>query len=100
MPICIEIPELPDALSITLPGGVTMQQVDLMQAIQPALTPLAPLFDIVDAVVAVFNCVKAVPDALGPPLDPTVLAACIPELAGKVGKLLKLIRSFTDVRSP
>jgi hypothetical protein len=62
-----------------------------MQAIQPALTPLMPLFDIIDTVVAVFNCVKAIPDSLGPPPDPTALAACIPELAEKVAKLLRLI---------
>lgn len=91
LPICLEIPEIPDPLSITLPGGVTMQQINLMQAIQPALTPLMPLFDIIDTVVAVFNCVKAIPDSLGPPPDPTALAACIPELAEKVGKLLRLI---------
>jgi hypothetical protein len=86
-----EIPELPDPPSITLPGGVTIQQYNLMQAIQPALTPLMPVFDIVDTVVAVFNCVKAIPDALGPPPDPSVLAACIPELSEKVSKLLRLI---------
>ena len=91
LPICLEIPEIPDPLSITLPGGVTIQQINLMQAIQPALTPLMPLFDIIDTVVAVFNCVKAIPDSLGPPPDPTALAACIPELAEKVAKLLRLI---------
>jgi hypothetical protein len=91
LPICLEIPEIPDPLAITLPGGVTMQQINLMQAIQPALTPLMPLFDIIDTVVAVFNCVKAIPDSLGPPPDPTALAACIPELAEKVAKLLRLI---------
>ena len=91
LPICLEIPEIPDPLSITLPGGVTMQQINLMQAIQPALTPLMPLFVIIDTVVAVFNCVKAIPDSLGPPPDPTALAACIPELAEKVAKLLRLI---------
>ncbi len=91
LPICVEIPELPDPLAVTLPGGVTMQQINLMEAIQPALTPLMPLFDIVDAVVAVFNCVKAIPDSLGPPPDPTALAQTIPELAEKVSKLLRLI---------
>ena len=91
LPICIEIPEIPDPLSITLPGGVSMESINLMEQIQPALTPLMPLFDIIDTVVAVFNCIKAIPDTLGPPPDPTVLAACIPELAEKVAKLLKLI---------
>lgn len=91
LPICIELPEIPDPFAITLPGGITIQQINLMEAIQPALTPLIPLFDIVDTIVAVFNCVKAIPDSLGPPPDPTVLAACIPELADKVAKLLRLI---------
>ena len=90
LPLCIQIEpiELPD---LTLPGGVSMQQINLMQAIQPALTPLVPIFDIIDTVVALFNCVKAIPDSLGPPPDPTVLAACIPELSEKISKLLRLI---------
>jgi hypothetical protein len=95
LPICIEIPEIPDPFAITLPGGVTLQQLNLMEVIQPALTPLMPLFDIIDTVVAVFNCVKAIPDSLGPPPDPTVLAACIPELAEKVAKLLRLIPALS-----
>jgi len=91
LPICLEIGPIPDPFAITLPGGVTIEQINLLDAIQPALTPLMPLFDIVDTIVAVFNCVKAIPDSLGPPPDPTVLAACIPELGEKVAKLLRLI---------
>ena len=91
LPICIEIPEIPDPLQITLPGGVTMEHTNLMEVIQPALTPLVPLFNIIDTVVAVFNCIKAIPDTLGPPPDPTAIAACIPELAEKVNALLRLI---------
>ena len=91
LPICIEIPEIPDPFQLTLPGGVTIEHINLMEIIQPALTPLMPIFDIIDTVVAVFNCVKAIPDTLGPPPDPTVLAACLPDLAEKVAKLLKLI---------
>ena len=64
LPICIEIPEIPDPLQITLPGGVTMEHINLMEVIQPALTPLVPLFNIIDTVVAVFNCIKAIPDTL------------------------------------
>jgi len=86
-----EIPEIPDPFQITLPGGVTMEHLNLMEVIQPALTPLIPLFNIIDTVVAVFNCIKAIPDTLGPPPDPTAIAACIPELAEKVNALLRLI---------
>ncbi|MCA9630900.1 MAG: hypothetical protein KC766_24715 [Myxococcales bacterium] len=91
LPICIEIPEIPDPFGLTLPGGVQIERINLMEVIQPALTPLVPLFDIIDTIVALFNCIKAIPDTLGPPPDPTVLAACLPDLAEKVAKLLKLI---------
>jgi len=91
LPVCIEIPEIPDPFDLTLPGGIDIEHINLMDVIQPALTPLVPFFDMIDAIVAVFNCVKAIPDTLGPPPDPTVLAACLPDLAEKVNKLLKLI---------
>ena len=91
MPICLELEALEDPPSLTLPGGITLQQYNLLQAIQPALTPLVPVFEIVDTVVAVFNCIKAIPDVIGPPPDPTVLAACLPELAQKVNKLIRLM---------
>ena len=91
LPICIEIPEIPDPFDITLPGGVTIEHINLMEIIQPALTPLVPFFDLIDTIVAIFNCIKAIPDSLGPPPDPTVLAACLPDLAEKVNKLLRLL---------
>lgn len=91
LPICIEIPESPDPLQLTLPGGVTIEHINLLEMVQPALTPLVPVFDIIDTVISVFKCVKAIPDALGPPPDPTVIAACLPDLSQKVAKLLKLI---------
>ena len=91
LPICIEIPEIPEPFNLTLPGGIQIEHINLMEVIQPALTPLVPIFDIIDTVVAVFNCIKAIPDTLGPPPDPTAIAACLPDLAEKVAKLLKLI---------
>ena len=89
--LCLELPEIPDPFNLTLPGGVQIEHINLMEVIQPALTPLVPIFDIIDTVVAVFNCIKAIPDTLGPPPDPTAIAACLPDLAEKVAKLLKLI---------
>jgi len=71
-----------------------------MEVIQPALTPLVPIFNIIDTVVAIFNCVKAIPDMIGPPPDPTVLAACLPDLAEKVNKLLALIPQLSSSSPP
>jgi len=39
----------------------------------------------------VFNCIQAIPDALGPPPDPSILSACLPDLAKKMEKLLRLL---------
>ena len=89
--ICIEIPEIPDPFAIPLPGGIEIEDVNLMKMLQPALTPLVPLFDIIDTIVAIFNCIKAIPDMLGPPPDPTVLTACLPDLAKKLNKLLNML---------
>jgi hypothetical protein len=91
IPICIPLDDIGDPFSLTLPGGLEIEDYNLMRAIQPLLAPLIPLFDIIDTIVALYNCVKAIPDSLGPPPDPTILAACLPELAKKIMKLLKLI---------
>jgi hypothetical protein len=88
---CVEIPPLPAPNRVTLPGGASIERIKLIEVIQPALTPLAPIFDVIDAIVATFNCIKAIPESFGPPPDPTILAAVIPDLAQKVAKLLKLV---------
>jgi hypothetical protein len=91
IPICIDIPDIGDPFSISLPGGIEIEDYNIMRAIQPALAPLMPLFEIIDVVVALYNCLKAIPDCLGPPPDPSGLIACLPDLAKKLMKLLKLI---------
>lgn len=91
LPICLEIPEFPDPFAITLPGGIEIEDINLMKIIQPALTPLVPFFDMIDTIVAIYNCVKAIPDALGPPPDPTVFATCLPDLAKALNKLLNML---------
>lgn len=88
--VCIHIPAYPDPQRLTLPGGIQIEAINLTEVIQPALTPLVPLFQIVDAVVAVFNCVKAIKDAVAS-LDPTKIDDCIKDLATKTGKLLQLL---------
>ncbi|ACY13295.1 hypothetical protein [Haliangium ochraceum] len=88
---CIEIPPTPDPQTLTLPGGVRIERVNLLAIAQPALSPLVPIFDIVDAVVEIVGCIEAIPESLGPPPDPTVLAARLPALADKLAKLLGLV---------
>ncbi|MEW6434366.1 MAG: hypothetical protein AB1730_22940 [Myxococcota bacterium] len=81
------MPGVPD------PTDVSKQ---LLAQANAALAPLVPVFNIIDAILALFNCVKAIPDSLGPPPDPTKLAECIPDLAEKIDKLLKLIPQLSS----
>lgn len=85
---CPSIPPLPDPLEITLPGGVTLAHINLLDIIQPALAPLVPLFNIVDTVVTIFNCLKAVPEVI---TNPSGIVECLGDLGKAVGKLLRLI---------
>lgn len=62
----------------------------LLAQVNTALAPLAPIFNIVDAIVAVFECVSAVPDAIVE-LDPVALFECAPNMAEKVAKLATLV---------
>ena len=81
--MCVQIPDI-------VPDPTEMSKQLLAQA-NAALAPLVPIFNIIDVVMALFNCVKAIPDSLGPPPDPSKLAECLPDLAKKASKLLKLI---------
>jgi len=113
LPVCRSLPVVPDPLAVELPGGATLRSVinaaqtlpsecdlgfDLLGTLGAAMTPLSPFFKQLDAVLAIVECVKAIPDALGPPPDPSKLTACIPELQAKVDELLKLIPQLSIPR--
>lgn len=97
---CIDVDVVPGEVCITFPGGTevcaTMPDLvppspdklirQLFAQANAALAPLQPVFNIIDAVVAIFDCVKAIST-----LDPVKIIECIPNLAEKVAALLKLI---------
>jgi len=88
---CIEVAPVAEALRLTMPGGATLVHQDLATVAQPALAPLVPLFDVLDALVTVVGVVQAIPDALGPPPDPSGLIQLMPALSEKLSKLLGLV---------
>lgn len=103
--LCEAIEAIEGLDDICFPGGICLSHVwsavneiphladlplDFFGQIGPALAPLKPLFDVLDTALAIFKCVKAVPDAITQ-LDPTALFKCIPELVALIDKLLKLI---------
>lgn len=77
--LCVQWPSL-------IPPDPTELIKQLFAQMNAAMAPLAPIFNIIDAVVAVFDCVKAIAT-----LNPEEILGCIPNLAEKIDKLLKLI---------
>ncbi len=103
--LCFELPNIPDIDDICLPGGACLSYVwdgigkiptaadmslDFYSQIGPALTPLIPMFNMLDTVLAIFKCIQAIPDAITS-LNPSELVKCVPELAKLIDKLLGLI---------
>lgn len=88
LPVCQLLDELPDPSEITLPGGISIERINLMEVIQPLLAPLMPVFNIIDTIVAIVNCIKAIPDVI---TDPTAIGECLQELGKKIGNLLQLV---------
>jgi len=103
--LCFELPAVPTIEDICLPGGLCLSYVwdginkiphaadlplDFFSQIGPALAPLKPLFDVLDTVMAVYRCVKGIPDAITS-LDPSELLNCLPALAKLIDALLKLV---------
>lgn len=80
--ICFQFPRIPSD------NGEAIKS--LLAQVNAALAPLTPIFNIIDAVIAAFNCLQAIPDAITN-LDPTELIECVPDLVEKVTKLLALI---------
>jgi hypothetical protein len=63
----------------------------LIGEVNAALAPLMPIFRILDVLVAMVDCIKAVEKCLGPPPNPTELVKCFPKLARAMAEVLKLL---------
>jgi hypothetical protein len=113
IPECKPIPRLPAPRQIVFPGGAALSQVlaagseipsgldtatNLLAQASPAMAPLMPIFNILDAVLALVECVQAVPDALGPPPDPAKMVEALSGLAEKLPKLLDLVPQLAAPR--
>lgn len=106
--LCLQIAVTPRELCVRFPVGndvcVSLPQInnadpaELLQAmfgmINSALTPLNPLFSIIDAVIAVFDCIKAIPESIAK-LSPKPLLDCLPGLAEAINKLLELVPALS-----
>ncbi len=99
--LCKKLEALSQDKCISFPGGVRICLMypgtpsstsalarHLLGQLNSSLAPLQPIFSILEAVLAVAECMKAVPKLL---TDPQELADCLPHLAKKIGALARLI---------
>jgi hypothetical protein len=104
--LCILFEEdIPDLDDICFPGGFCLSYIwdaigkiptladmsmDFFSQIGPAMAPLKPLFDILDTVLQIFKCVKAIPKTIVT-LNPKELLECFPALVKLINQLLSLL---------
>lgn len=98
----VNIPTIPGPQTVTLPGGVSIDTLNTVkvgttptQAIQPALTPLVPIFDIIGAVLSMFNIIKTIIEALGDPTKIALLPELLVDLTAKMARLAGLVPSLS-----
>jgi len=103
--LCITLPVLSTPDDVCFPGGFCLSYImdaigkipsssdmslDFLGQLGPAMTPLIPLFNILETVLKIFKCLEAIPDAITS-LDPSELLTCVPELAALIDQLLKMV---------
>ena len=103
--LCLELPEIPSMDEICFPGGFCLSYIwdaigkipgladmpmDFFSQIGPAMAPLAPFFNLLDTILAIFRCLEAIGD-FATSLDPSGIFECFPALAKLIDQLLKLI---------
>lgn len=86
-PMCVSMPDLN-------PTDFQFAK-QLIAQINAALAPYGYIFTIIDVLQAVFKCIKAIPDALGPPPDPTAILDCLTGLRETLNKLIRQLPPYT-----
>jgi hypothetical protein len=92
-PLCITFPGGAQFCGVggtTPPDSLSFAASAVAQA-TVALAPLQPVFDVINVLVDLVACVKAIPGILGPPPNPGKLIACFPKLVDDLAKLLGIL---------
>src|ERR1043165_2467911 len=102
--ICVELTVHPQSLSVTFPGGASVDaelpdvgvpdpmelSKQLLAQANAAPAPRGPVFNLIDVALALFNAVKAIPDAISH-LDPSKITDALPDLANKAARIAAIV---------
>jgi len=110
--LCIPAPNLSATLRVTLPGMgelTFLQQaidaiprpssyvIQALNAMSPALAPVYMLIRVLDVIIAIQNCITALPKAIAM-LNPAPIVSCIKKLVSVIAHLLPLLPPLAYVR--
>lgn len=85
--VCIQLP----SIGIPDPAELIIQ---LFAQLNAALAPLAPLFRVLDIILAIVECIKAIPKCIFPP-NPAPIIQCLTGLFAALVEILKLVPPFS-----
>jgi hypothetical protein len=109
--VCISVPNIPNALNITLPGVGELQFIKdtidgiprpstyvlkALNALSPSLAPLYTIIRVLDVIISLVGCIKAIPKAL--PANPSPIINCIKNLVKAFANLVPLLPPLSYVR--
>lgn len=107
--LCVHT-DLEARISISMPGGLEITaefpelrlpnpseiSAALFAQLNASLAPLAPIFLIIEVVIALFDCIKAVEKAIASfPPRPDLLIKALANLSIKIGLLLKIVPTIS-----
>lgn len=91
--ICVQYP-VGQQVCVSLPDITIADPSEMIQQffaqLNSMLAPLTPILNIMDAILAIFECIQALPKVITE-LDPTELINCLPGLAEAIQRLLKML---------
>lgn len=88
---CEHLPPSGEPQKLSLPGGATLIDPDVLRVAQPALAPLTPFFQLLDVILGVVKVLQAIPGAFSAPPDPTGIVSALADLAPKIEKVAGLV---------
>jgi hypothetical protein len=109
--VCVELPEMEIAPAVNMPGigeltfirdtladmpRISDQVFKLLNVMSPALAPVYSLIRVLDIIIAIIDCVKAIPKSL--PFNPQPLIECFTNLFEALSALVALLPPFAYIR--
>lgn len=101
--LCPKLRTGPGQICVTMPGGseicvtadpnlpnAAAAAKKMFETVNSALAPLVPIFNVIDVVFALKDCILAIPQSLAPP-NPKPILECSKNLLAKLGALSKIL---------